>query len=136
MPPGWTRATHPTRRGAHPPLPEAIDTAGQPDGSGLREPPDAAGSEESPEDTGDTPERPGNGTNGVPVFTGVRTTRHTYVRYTTGEQELYDNVPDPDQLDNLASTADPALLTSLHDWTRRLVRCGGAACREAESAEE
>lgn len=116
--------------------PESIDTAGQPDGSGLREPPDAAGSEESPEDTGDTPERPGNGTNGVPVFTGVRTTRHTYVRYTTGEQELYDNVADPDQLDNLATTADPALLTSLNDWTRRLVRCVGAGCREAESAEE
>jgi N-acetylglucosamine-6-sulfatase len=38
----------------------------------------------------------------APSFWGVRTERWTYVTYTSGERELYDNDADPHQLRNLA----------------------------------
>jgi N-acetylglucosamine-6-sulfatase len=38
----------------------------------------------------------------APSFWGVRTERWTYVRYESGERELYDNSADPAQLHNLA----------------------------------
>jgi arylsulfatase A-like enzyme len=40
----------------------------------------------------------------VPTYCGVRTTRWLFVRYVTGERELYDLVRDPYELRNLAST--------------------------------
>jgi arylsulfatase A-like enzyme len=39
-----------------------------------------------------------------PEWRGVRTRRHTYVRWLTGEEELYDNLEDPHQLVNLAAS--------------------------------
>ena len=38
-----------------------------------------------------------------PSYCGVRSQRHTFVHYATGEEELYDVWRDPDQLLNLAS---------------------------------
>jgi N-acetylglucosamine-6-sulfatase len=38
----------------------------------------------------------------VPGYCGLRTTRFTYVRYETGEEELYDLTRDPHELENLA----------------------------------
>lgn len=112
--------------------PDALDLEGEADGTGLHEPPDGATpGETAPEATAG---KPGNGTNGVPIFTGIRTARYTYVRYVTGEQELYDDVVDPNQLDNLGATADPALLARLRVWTDRLATCRGAACRETDAA--
>jgi hypothetical protein len=44
----------------------------------------------------------------------VRTERHTYVRWLTGEEELYDNLEDPYQLRNLAEgTVDTVTLARL-----------------------
>ncbi len=45
------------------------------------------------------------GTNPVPTYCGVRSARWKYVRYATGEEELYDLAADPFELENLASTA-------------------------------
>ncbi len=42
------------------------------------------------------------GTNPIPTFCAVRSERWTYVRYSTGEEELYDLAADPYELDNLA----------------------------------
>jgi N-acetylglucosamine-6-sulfatase len=42
------------------------------------------------------------GTNPIPTYCAVRTARHLFVRYATGERELYDLVADPAQLDDLA----------------------------------
>ena len=39
----------------------------------------------------------------IPTYCGFRTARHVYVRYATGEEELYDLRNDPDQLRNVAS---------------------------------
>src|SRR5262249_22353608 len=41
----------------------------------------------------------------VPSYCGVRTERYLYVVYETGEEELYDLVRDPSELQNAA--ADP-----------------------------
>lgn len=68
----------------------------------------------------------------IPEFQGLRVARYTYVEYTTGEKELYDLVKDPDELDNLAATADPALLAALHARLDALRRCTADACRSAE----
>jgi arylsulfatase A-like enzyme len=48
---------------------------------------------------------------GVPAYCGVRTTRFAYVRYSTGEEELYDMASDPFELENRA--ADPAMAPEL-----------------------
>ena len=37
-----------------------------------------------------------------PEWRGVRTHTHTYARWLTGQEELYDNVADPHQMNNLA----------------------------------
>ncbi len=44
------------------------------------------------------------GTNPVPTFCGVRTQGWKYVRYATGEQELYNLSADPYELQNLTGT--------------------------------
>jgi N-acetylglucosamine-6-sulfatase len=44
------------------------------------------------------------GTNPIPTYCAVRSERWTYVRYTTGEEELYDLASDPFELENLAGT--------------------------------
>ena len=46
------------------------------------------------------------GSRGRPAYCGFRTANRLYVRYTTGEEELYDYTRDPYELDNLAD--DPA----------------------------
>jgi arylsulfatase A-like enzyme len=70
---------------------------------------------------------------GVPSWQGVRTSRYTYAVYAgTGERELYDNVGDPNQLQNIAASADPALLAALSERTLALSSCAQAACRALE----
>ena len=68
-----------------------------------------------------------------PEFHGIRTRRYTYVEYVTGEVELYDDLDDPDQLHNLAPTADPQLLDRLSQSVAALQDCQAAACRRAEN---
>lgn len=67
-----------------------------------------------------------------PAFEGVRTDRYTYVELATGENELFDDVIDPDQLTNIIATASPGLLAQLHDLIAGMHACQGAACRTAE----
>ncbi|SPL91627.1 Choline-sulfatase [[Actinomadura] parvosata subsp. kistnae] len=69
----------------------------------------------------------------VPAYQALRTEQHTYVRYETGERQLYDLTTDPYQLTNLASTADPALLARLDQRLSGMVGCSGASCRVADS---
>lgn len=69
-----------------------------------------------------------------PAFEGVRTDRYTYVELSTGENELFDDVADPDQLTNIIATASPGLLSQLHDLVAGMHDCQGAVCRTAEQA--
>jgi N-acetylglucosamine-6-sulfatase len=67
------------------------------------------------------------------VFQGIRANSFTYVEYmNTSERELYDLEQDPDQLQSLHDTADPAFLNQLAAWLAALRECAGASCRLAE----
>jgi N-acetylglucosamine-6-sulfatase len=68
-------------------------------------------------------------------YTGVRTDRYTYARYTeTGEQELYDRRRDPHQLRNVA--AEPRYADVLRDMRAKLAKLrkcrGSRACDVAQ----
>jgi N-acetylglucosamine-6-sulfatase len=67
-----------------------------------------------------------------PPYLALRTERYLYVEYANGERELYDLQTDPYQLQNLAATADPALLADLAAQLDHLRVCAGADCRTAE----
>jgi N-acetylglucosamine-6-sulfatase len=67
-------------------------------------------------------------TNGLPLFTGLRTPRWKYVEHLWGARELYDLRRDPDELDNLAGRAR-AVQRRLARELARLRGCAGAACR-------
>jgi N-acetylglucosamine-6-sulfatase len=69
----------------------------------------------------------------IPEFQGLRVERYTYVEYATGERELYDLTKDPDELDNLAASAAPALVDALHQRLDDLRSCKGDGCRTAEA---
>ncbi|MBF8186086.1 sulfatase [Nonomuraea sp. K274] len=71
----------------------------------------------------------------VPAYQALRTNRYTYVRYDTGERQLYDLAADPYQLYNLADCADPVLVTRLEGLLRAMAACSGATCREADSLQ-
>ena len=63
-------------------------------------------------------------------YIGVRVPGWVFVRYTSGEEELYDLRADPYELDNLAGL--PAYATKkaeLDAELQRLRRCAGTACR-------
>jgi arylsulfatase A-like enzyme len=70
----------------------------------------------------------------IPPFHGVRTLRHLYVEYSTGERELYDLALDPHELDNSIGSAAPTLVEHLADRIRMLHGCRGQSCRDAEDA--
>ena len=69
----------------------------------------------------------------IPEYQGLRVAHYTYVEYATGEKELYDLTRDPDELDNLAASFDPAVLDALHRRLDALRTCAADACRAAES---
>jgi N-acetylglucosamine-6-sulfatase len=58
------------------------------------------------------------GTNPVPTYCGVRAVHTVYIRYATGEEELYDLEADPFELSNLAS--DPSAAGLLASMRARL----------------
>jgi arylsulfatase A-like enzyme len=67
-------------------------------------------------------------------FTGLRNDRYLYVEHSTGEQELYDLVTDPAQLQS--RHADPAYAAVKATLAARLAvlrTCAGAACRTPAS---
>jgi len=59
------------------------------------------------------------GTNPIPTYCAVRTARHLFAVYDTGERELYDLEADPFQLQNLAGT-EPGLEGRLDTTLRSL----------------
>ena len=67
-----------------------------------------------------------------PTYAAVRTERYTYVEYVTGERQLYDLRTDPDQLRNIAGTADKKLVDGLAEQVAALQACKGASCRKAD----
>lgn len=74
----------------------------------------------------------------IPVYKALRSPEYLYAEYTypdgRREQELYDLVRDPFELENLAPTADAALLSALSAKLAALRSCQAAACRDAEDS--
>ncbi|SDL97846.1 Arylsulfatase A [Nonomuraea maritima] len=68
----------------------------------------------------------------VPAYQALRTERYTYVRYETGERQLYDLQTDPYQLRNIAAYADPELIGNLDTRLAAMVTCSGPTCRQAD----
>jgi len=57
-----------------------------------------------------------------PEWRGVRTRQHTYVRWLSGAEELYDNLEDPYQMANLAAgSAEPEALLHLRSRLSELL---------------
>lgn len=67
----------------------------------------------------------------VPPFTALRTWRHLYVEYATGERELYDVVADKYQMHNIVP-GNP-LVAELSARLRRMRTCAGDRCRAIEA---
>lgn len=70
----------------------------------------------------------------IPDMRGVRTVRHTFTHYATGDMELYDNVADPYQLENRVCSSAATVRDALRSRTAALATCRGAACRRLEDA--
>jgi arylsulfatase A-like enzyme len=73
------------------------------------------------------------GESGRTNLKAIRTEDYLYVEYANGERELYDIRSDPYQLDNMYSTANPALLRSLEARLDALRECSGSSCKAAEN---
>ncbi|MER6950082.1 sulfatase [Nonomuraea sp. NPDC000554] len=71
----------------------------------------------------------------VPPYEALRTANYTYVRYATGEMQLYDLASDPYQLHNVAAQADPDLLLNLQGRLMSMHECSGETCRIADLRE-
>jgi N-acetylglucosamine-6-sulfatase len=68
----------------------------------------------------------------VPTYCGLRTTRHKYVRYATGEEELYDLVPDPHEMVNLLGDGDVTIdEMALRDVMRERLFGPSGSCNPA-----
>lgn len=68
-----------------------------------------------------------------PTYRGVRTERWKYVRYATGERELYDLASDPYETQNLAGFAEHAETEAvLGARIDALKACDAESCRKAE----
>jgi arylsulfatase A-like enzyme len=71
----------------------------------------------------------GGGPQAAQPFSGVRSRRHLYVEWDSGETELYDLRNDPYQLDNIYDTANQPIIDQLGTWLSELRVCAGESCR-------
>jgi N-acetylglucosamine-6-sulfatase len=69
---------------------------------------------------------------GAASFQAVRSADWTYVEYFNGERELYDLRTDPEQMENVVTTAEPLLLDQLSRRLAELANCAAANCRQIE----
>jgi arylsulfatase A-like enzyme len=64
------------------------------------------------------------------AYRGVRTSRYKYIRYSTGDEALFDLKRDPDELRNLAGATSAApILHQLRAVLAQLQDCAGPSCR-------
>ncbi len=69
-----------------------------------------------------------------PSWIGVLTPDYRYVRYVTGQRELYDNRTDPYQLDNLIGKASSDLVGWLDQRAVALSSCKASQCAALEAS--
>ncbi|MFC7649032.1 sulfatase-like hydrolase/transferase [Streptosporangium lutulentum] len=66
-------------------------------------------------------------------YSGMRTAESLFVRYATGEYQLYDLARDPYELHNLAARVPLSVIAEFNQQLDALVSCSGANCRSADS---
>jgi arylsulfatase A-like enzyme len=68
----------------------------------------------------------------IPGYSAIRTLNHTFVKYVTGDEELYSLEFDPYQLQSQHAEASGKLLRLLAERAAELASCLGAECRVIE----
>jgi N-acetylglucosamine-6-sulfatase len=68
----------------------------------------------------------------APDYQAVRTKEHVFVKYASGERELYTLTRDPYQLNNRHESAGSAVLSRLNSELDSLKDCAGDGCGTAE----
>jgi N-acetylglucosamine-6-sulfatase len=66
---------------------------------------------------------------------GIRTGRYAFMRYSTGETELYDLLEDPLEMNSLKGSRAQALRQELMVAWKHYVTCAGTTCRAALPAD-
>lgn len=79
-----------------------------------------------PDDPDYTPQSP-------PKYVAMRSNQWLLVLYANGERELYNEVDDPYELNNIVDTADPSIVAQLTAQAQALAACSGATCRVADA---
>lgn len=79
---------------------------------------------------------PGKPDRDMPTFVALRTETQTYVKYATGERELYNLPGDPYQLNSRHVGAPPQVIAQFDAWLEALRDCTGTYCRNAESRQD
>jgi N-acetylglucosamine-6-sulfatase len=69
----------------------------------------------------------------IPNYKAVKTARYLFVRYATGERELYDLSNDPHELRSFHKTASTELKRRLATRLDALESCAAQSCRSAEN---
>ena len=69
----------------------------------------------------------------APAYSGLRTNQYAYVEYDSGFVELYDLIKDPYELENIAGSADKALLEKFSSWLKDMSACTGSSCQHIDS---
>ncbi|MBW8487609.1 sulfatase [Actinomadura sp. PM05-2] len=65
-----------------------------------------------------------------PTYAAIRTSRYTYVEYSTGERRLYDRLTDPAEMRPRTPTG--VLARTMHAWLARYRSCKAESCRRAD----
>jgi N-acetylglucosamine-6-sulfatase len=79
-----------------------------------------------PDDPDFTPQSP-------PRYVAMRSNQWLLVLYANGERELYNEVSDPYELNNVVNSTDPTIVAQLTAQAQALAACSGATCRVADA---
>jgi arylsulfatase A-like enzyme len=79
-----------------------------------------------------TPGTPGRPDKDMPPYAAVRTATQLYVKYDSGERELYNLPGDPNQLRSRHANVPPTLIATYDAWVEALRDCTAEYCRAAE----
>ena len=86
------------------------------------------------ENDGDSlPGDPDYSVQGPPKYVAMRSNQWLLVLYANGERELYDEVTDPYELNNVVDSTNPAIVEALTRQAQALAVCTGATCRDADA---
>lgn len=69
----------------------------------------------------------------APAFHASRSEQWLFVKYRDGEEELFNLITDPYEMDNVVKSTDPEIVRQLRQQLKALATCTGSLCRTADS---